>query len=135
MRTIKRIFVHCSATKPKQNIGAAEIRQWHVKDNGWSDIGYHRVIKRDGTIEKGRADDQIGAHAKGHNADSLAVCMVGGLNEAGQPDCNYTLKQWVALDTVLKEWMRQYHGVTIHGHREVEAGKACPTFDASCLVD
>ncbi len=50
---INLIVVHCAATPPSMNIGAAEIRKWHT-DKGWSDIGYHYVIRRDGTQEEGR---------------------------------------------------------------------------------
>jgi hypothetical protein len=75
------IVLHCSATRASQvNIGAKDIRRWH-KDKGWADIGYHYVIKRDGTLEKGRALDAVGAHVEGHNSDSVGVCLVGGLND------------------------------------------------------
>jgi N-acetylmuramoyl-L-alanine amidase len=50
------IAIHCSATRPSQDVGAADIRKWH-KAQGWADIGYHFVIRRDGKIEKGRALD------------------------------------------------------------------------------
>lgn len=133
MRTIQRLFVHCSATKPGMDIGAAEMRRWHL-GQGWRDIGYHKVIRRDGTVEDGRPEEQVGSHAKGHNADSLAVCMVGGIGEKGQPECNYTLAQWQALDAVLTGWLARHPGATIHSHNEVEPGKACPVFAARYLM-
>lgn len=46
------IVVHCAATKPSMDIGADTIRDWHVNGNGWRDIGYHLVIKRNGDVEK-----------------------------------------------------------------------------------
>ena len=57
------------------DIGVDDIRTWHVRDNGWDDVGYHHVIKRDGTVEKGREHDVIGAHAKGMNTNSLGEIM------------------------------------------------------------
>ena len=43
------IVIHCAATKASMDIGASEIKKWHVDDNGWDDIGYHYIIKRDGS--------------------------------------------------------------------------------------
>ena len=52
MRKIRKIIIHCSATPEGKDIDAEEIRQWHL-DKGWRDIGYHYVIKLDGTVEEG----------------------------------------------------------------------------------
>ena len=62
----KYIVIHCSQTRPSQNIGAKEIDRWH-RERGWLKIGYGKVIKRDGTVEQGRGDDEIQAHVKGYN--------------------------------------------------------------------
>src|SRR3546814_2590860 len=80
--------IHCSATPAggkNDNIGASDIRQWH-RAKGWRDIGYHYVIKRDGTVEKGRPDDQPGAHEPRLNARSIAVCLVGGSPPIGSAE-------------------------------------------------
>jgi hypothetical protein len=86
---ITRIVIHCSDSPDTMNIGAEEIRKWHMdpppKGRGWSDIGYHYVVTRSGTIEAGRYHDgdsilegsEIGAHVAGQNKDSLAICWVG----------------------------------------------------------
>lgn len=134
MRPINRIIVHCSYTPPSMDIGADEIRTWHVRDNGWKDIGYHYVIRRDGSIEKGRPVSVAGAHAAGHNHDSIGVCLVGGKKEgANQPDSNFTLKQWSELDFLLKA-IRLVHGeIPVFGHRDFDSGKTCPTFNALTL--
>ena len=42
------IVIHCSATPKDMDIGVEKIKHWHTVDNGWDDIGYHYVIKRDG---------------------------------------------------------------------------------------
>lgn len=128
MREVTTLIVHCSATKPDMDIGADEIRDWHVNDNGWSDIGYHWVIRRGGTIDVGRDEEIQGAHARGHNADSIGVCMVGGINDAGDPDCNFTADQWAALEAVVRSALDQYGDLQIIGHRDVST-KDCPCFD------
>lgn len=71
MRKIDRIVIHCSASPDNRDIGAEEIRQWH-KSQGWKDIGYHWVIRRDGTIEQGRKEFDIGSHVKGFNLSRSA---------------------------------------------------------------
>ena len=129
MREINSIFVHCTATRPSQDIGVAKVRAWH-KARGWSDIGYHYLIKRDGTVQKGRSDKRAGAHTKGYNGTSLGVALVGGISEKGRPQFNYSGAQMKSLETLLQDLCFQY-GIEIdqiHGHNEVSS-KACPCFD------
>lgn len=129
-RTTRRIVVHCAATNPTQDIGATEIRRWHVEDNGWSDIGYHQVIRRNGVIELGRPLHLTGSHARGYNHDSVALCLVGGVDMDGNPEDNFTDEQWHALDVTLDYWGLIYPGAEICGHRDLPGvTKACPSFD------
>lgn len=127
------IFVHCSATKPTQDIGVREIRMWHKRDNGWLDIGYHFVIKRNGVIEDGRPVDVVGAHAYGHNGDSVAICLVGGINAQGKADANYTREQYEALSVLLRTLKDTYPNAAIKGHRDV-SDKDCPSFDVHSFI-
>jgi len=137
MRKIDRLVVHCSATPPEMDIGAAWIRDLHVDDNGWIDIGYHYVVRRDGTIEDGRPVKTQGAHVRGANAHSIGVCWVGGIDKNRNPDAStITDAQWDSLVDLLIELSATY-GVPvsrIQGHNEVieEVGgspKACPAID------
>ena len=84
LKDVQFITLHCSATRPTQVAGVKEIRAWHKK-KGWSDIGYHFVVRRDGTIEKGRDESIKGAHcaAKNGNVASIGICMVGGVKRSG----------------------------------------------------
>ena len=131
MRKIKGIIIHCSATKPSMDIGADEITDWHVKGNGWSDIGYHYVIRRDGSIETGRDLKKDGAHAKGYNKDTIGICLVGGVNDKGTPQDNFTPNQFETLNTLVQDVLwRDYTSTEcyIKGHNELSS-KACPSFD------
>jgi len=111
------------------DIGAAEIRRWHT-DKGWADLGYHKVIRRDGEIESGRPEEQAGAHAKGFNEDSLAVCLVGGVDEYNDPEANFTPAQWSSLKILIARWTREHPGAEVIGHRDLAGvNKACPSFD------
>lgn len=131
MRALDSIIIHCSATPANVDVGVAEIREWHLR-RGFSDIGYHFVIRRDGTVEPGRAVDQVGAHCKNHNALSIGVCLVGGIKvTSGQvlSECNFTDAQWKALVQLLSSLRLIFPSIkTIHGHNEF-APKDCPCFN------
>lgn len=137
------IVVHCSATGPKSDIGKREITQWHLK-RGFVTIGYHFVIRRDGSIETGRRETEIGAHVSGHNSNSIGVCMVGGVDAHGKPSDNFTVPQYETLKVLLGQLNARYESARIVGHRDLspdlnrdgkitpnEFMKACPSFDVA----
>jgi N-acetylmuramoyl-L-alanine amidase len=123
-RIIRSIVVHCSASPDWQDIGRKEIRDWHVNGNKWSDIGYHYVIRRDGTIEAGRDVSRPGAHAAGRNHDTIAICWVG--------TDQITPSQEKSLFGLLN-WLRGVYNLPtdqVLGHREVvQTSKTCPNLD------
>lgn len=127
MRKINLIVIHCAATKPNQDIGRAEIDRWH-RERGWLGIGYHFVIRRNGKVENGRPLEKAGAHVQGLNANSIGICLVGGLNAKGQPAPEFTAEQWDALETLVRTLKAQYPDARIAGHNEF-AAKACPSFN------
>lgn len=128
MREITEIIVHCTATKEGQTVTVADVDKWH-KANGWSGIGYHYLIGLNGEPWVGRPLAIAGAHCTGHNAKSVGVCYVGGLDAFLRPKDTRTPAQKARLLQLLKELKRNYPQATIHGHREF-ANKACPCFDA-----
>lgn len=128
MRPITKVIIHCSATPPSMDVGAETIRKWHVNGNGWSDIGYHFVIRLDGTIEKGRDIDVTGAHCKGNNTSSIGVCYAGGLDSDKQPKDTRTPEQKQSLRKLTSSLSVLFPGITFHGHNEFSS-KACPSFD------
>jgi N-acetylmuramoyl-L-alanine amidase len=142
---VRFLVVHCSATPPDQDIGVEEIRKWH-KATGWDDVGYHYVVRRDGTIEAGRSLDFQGAHVEGHNHESLGICLVGGVKRTPDadgkddidgprwdliPDANFTAAQYTSLEHLINLLLPRYPGAVVRGHRDFPGvGKACPSFDA-----
>jgi len=135
MRKINAIVIHCSDSKAAADIGAKEIRRWHVTPppggNGWADIGYHFIIRRNGAIEQGRPIEQAGAHVGGHNANSIGICLVGGQGADGRPEANYTPAQWAALKAKIMALRQDFPAAAILGHRDYPGvAKACPCFDA-----
>ena len=141
-RTITDIVVHCTATRAWQDYDVDDIRRMH-KAQGWSDIGYHYLVKLDGTIQQGRDVDIIGAHVSGHNAHSIGVVYVGGLDNQGKAKDTRTENQKCALLNLMMDLRKLYPKAKISGHRDFspdkngdgtitpdEYIKACPCFDA-----
>ena len=129
MRIITLIIIHCSAVRPDQTSSAAQIDSWHRKDNHWKfGIGYHYVVRRDGSIEPGRPEWMVGAHCRNHNAHSIGVCYEGGLDIRGQPADTRTEAQKAPLRTLLEELHRRYPKALIVGHRDLDPTKECPGF-------
>jgi N-acetyl-anhydromuramyl-L-alanine amidase AmpD len=116
------------------DIGAKEISEWH-KARGFNEIGYHFVIRRDGSRETGRNINAIGAHVVGYNHKSVGVCLVGGMDRKGKPENNFTKEQWATLLITLRELHEEFPRAVIVGHRDLDAGKACPSFSVSEYVD
>lgn len=143
MRKINLIVVHCSATPEGRDVTAADINKMHIA-RGFKKIGYHYVVRLDGTVEMGRKENEIGAHAKGYNANSIGVCYVGGLASDGKtPKDTRTPAQKSALKKLLHTLKQRYPDARIVGHRDLSPDtnhnrkvdkwewiKACPCFDA-----
>ena len=128
MRFINEIIIHCSATKVSQDIGVADIKKWHVEGNGWKDIGYHFVIRRDGTLESGRDISVSGAHCGGHNSKTIGICLVGGLDDGDAVELNFTIEQFSTLTKLIIKLKSEYDIQELSGHNEYSS-KACPCFD------
>jgi N-acetylmuramoyl-L-alanine amidase len=127
MRKITEIIIHCSATPAGRHFTVQDIDRWH-RAQGFSSIGYHYVIYLDGSIHPGRPVEDIGAHCLGHNAHSIGVCYIGGLDaDTLEPADTRTPEQRTALRKLIAQLQEQYPGTTVHGHNEF-ADKACPCF-------
>ena len=100
---------------------ASTIHRWHQNDNGWIGIGYNYVIRTDGTVETGRPEDTIGAHAgAGVNGRSIGICITGNL-EKHPPD----ERQIKSLVWLIKDIEKRYGKLRISGHKE-HRSTSCP---------
>ena len=140
---IKRLVIHCTATKG--DCSAATIRKWHLA-KGWRDIGYHYVVRTDGSVEKGRAENVVGSQVAGWNQGSIAIVWSGGIGQDGKPTDNRTAAQKATIARLAKD-IATRHKLTakqIMGHRDLSPDKdkdgvvephewlkACPCFDVS----
>ena len=135
MRSITLIIIHCSAVTPGQQSSAKDIDNWHKArktKNGtnWKGIGYHFVVRRDGSIEKGRPIEEMGAHCVGHNKYSIGICYEGGLDE-NRVECDTrTEEQKVTLRKLVARMHEMFPRAVIVGHRDLNPEKGCPCFDA-----
>ncbi|MEN2979972.1 N-acetylmuramoyl-L-alanine amidase [Tistrella bauzanensis] len=132
---VREIIIHCSATRRDWMANAspakkmAEIRRWHVEGNRWSDIGYHWVVDRDGTLMRGRPETVVGAHTEGRNTGSIGICLIGGFGSSA--DDGFRTHFTLAQDTTLRQQIQAIGMRTpierVSGHNE-HAAKACPGF-------
>lgn len=130
MRIITLLIIHCSAVLPFQTSSVEQINEWHLA-RGWANgCGYHYVIRRDGSIEKGRPDEMIGAHCLNHNRHSIGICYEGGLDVNGKPADTRTEAQKESMLNLLTELKKQHPNALIVGHSTF-SNKACPCFDAA----
>lgn len=134
-RKIELAIIHCSDTYVNMDWDATDIRRIHVDENGWLDIGYNYIIKRDGTLENGRdldndgnVEEEIGAHARGFNHNSIGICLIGGKGADNNPEFNFTSHQMLALERLVCTLQAKYKGLDVIGHRDVST-KACPSFN------
>ena len=130
------IVIHCSATPPTMDIGVEKIREWHVGENHWDDVGYHYIIKRtNGELETGRDESMVGSHARAVNGTSLGICLVGGSNSNGDWENNFQDEQFVTLKSLILDLIKRYDMPKdfkqikkIIGHYQVDDKKECPSF-------
>ena len=124
------IVIHSTRTKPSEDLSAKDITLKHRKE-GFFHNAFHYIIKRDGTVEQGRDDDELQAHVKNYNHISTSVCVVGGAKEENWKlgEDNFTSEEWESLKKVLEELVIKYPEARIVGHYELDERKTCPNFN------
>ena len=143
MRIITLVIIHCSATPQGLRLSFDDCRREHIR-RGFSDIGYHFYITRNGEIHRGRPLEKIGAHCQNHNRHSIGICYEGGLDENGKAADTRTPRQKEALHHLVKELLQRYPEAKVVGHRDLspdtnyngivdpwERIKECPCFEVS----
>lgn len=138
MRDINEIIIHTLATPKGWMHGksidqkVAEVKRWHTDERGWSDIGYHYVIGREGEAREGRPLERAGAHVKGHNKNSIGISLEGGKG-GNRRDAfldNFTVEQGTALLNMIERLQKEFGPLKISGHYYY-ANKECPCFNVT----
>lgn len=127
MRQIKKVIVHCSDSEYLSHDNYESIYKWHVTERGWSDIGYHYLILKDGTIVHCRPVWKMGAHCYGKNSNSVGICLTGKYK--------FSDEQFVSLQKLIDELRWLFGDISIHGHREFSSTKTCPNFDVKEKIE
>ncbi|MDP1681063.1 MAG: N-acetylmuramoyl-L-alanine amidase [Burkholderiales bacterium] len=165
MRAIKLIIIHCSATANGDTLfrsspggpglvapvvvidrmhRARKFQRadiWRNRQNpGLTSIGYHFVVYTNGAVASARHLEEIGAHVKGYNANSIGICMIG--------TDSYERVQWKALAALVIGLLKTYPNARVCGHRDLSPDsdndgtvephewlKTCPGFDVKTWVD
>jgi len=117
---IDKIVLHCSDSPHGRGDNAETIHHWHLEKN-WSGIGYHFVITEEGDIEPGRPIYWTGAHVRGHNKNSVGICLIG--------DHTFTDAQRSKLFTLIEALLADFPDALVLNHRDLDPGKTCPNAD------
>lgn len=143
MARLKYLVIHCTATPAGREVSAAEIRRWHTAPvskggRGWKQVGYTDLFHLDGKVERlvNNNEDmnvdpwEITNGAAGFNSVSRHIVYAGGVDaKTKKPADTRTEAQKEALKNYVLEFHRRFPAVRIVGHRELNAGKECPSFD------
>ena len=158
MRPITKIILHCSASLEGIDLTGNDILRMHTNPvslggRGWKNPGYHYVVRLSGKVEQILGLEHIANGVKGHKAESIHICYVGGIRSVNSeqltvlracsrgafaeqhdhpvkaaPANTMTPAQRLAIRQLLTRLRAQFPHATLHGHREF-AAKACPCFD------
>ncbi len=127
----KRVTIHCSYTKNGESVPLSVIDSWHKKKR-YRKIGYHYLIQPDGTVERGRALNEKGAHVRGDNDDNVGVCLIG--------NDKFTREQFISLRSLL-ETLRITYGIpywALYCHNQFKSAqkkrKTCPNISINKLL-
>jgi len=120
-RIVSNVFVHCSASDKPEDDDVAVITAWHLA-RGFSTIGYHFFIHKDGEVEAGRNIELAPAAQQGHNTGSIAIC-VHGLEDFTDESLESLRKLCEVINIAYDKRL------TFHGHCEVNPNKTCPVYD------
>ena len=141
-REVTELIVHWTETYTNKNIGSVEIDSYH-KELGLDSIGYHLVIRRDGSIQRGRPLGKEGEHTNGRNKYTIGVVFVGGLNcPSGTPNPenflsprSLTRSQLNSFDYICSAFYKKVPNGQIVGHMDVDAEERDPGFDVISYVE
>lgn len=121
MREITKLIIHCSDSDAAAHDRIEVIQNWHI-ERGFKKIGYHFVITKNGEVKIGREEEEVGAHCKGENEDSIGICLTGRTV--------FTSKQFKALNKLVLSLLTKYKLSIkdVYPHNHFNSNKTCPNF-------
>jgi N-acetylmuramoyl-L-alanine amidase len=137
-RDISECIIHHSDSFTNTNWSAEDIDEMNTTF-GHSEIVYHYVIKRDGSIQRGRDIRKIGEHCPllNHNAYSIGLVIVGGMNVPSSSELfedvatasGITLSQFQSLWEFLRVFYNNFPGGQVLGHQDIDVTQEDPGFN------
>lgn len=120
-RVVTKIVLHCSDSDLSEHDNLFTIHKWHVA-KGWKGCGYHYVIRQNGRVETGRTLEEIGAHARGFNKESVGICLTGKYN--------FSVAQFKSCNSVIRNLLEIYNlsWDDVFLHSDLNSNKTCPNF-------
>ena len=118
------IVVHHIGMANNDDVSAETVHQWHL-NNGWSGIGYHFLIRKDGTIEEGRPLGTVGAHVYGENRHTVGINLVGNFESAVPTEAQKTAAAHLIASLCTVYQLDPVWESTVKGHCDLNA-TACP---------
>jgi N-acetyl-anhydromuramyl-L-alanine amidase AmpD len=112
---------------------AQQIHGWHINQQGWAGIGYHYVIRKNGTIEQGRPHWTVGAHAYGENSHTIGIHLSGDFMEA-KPTGDQIESVAMLLANLCTDYGLPIDREHIVGHRDLMA-TSCPGDNLYNMLD
>jgi N-acetylmuramoyl-L-alanine amidase len=144
MRQINFICIHCTASQPNATIKS--ISDYHHKVKGWKVGGYHYIIEANGLYENTVNIKNVSNGVAGHNADSIHIAYVGGIDKQGKAKDTRTEAQKDTLIELIRSMKKLFPNAKVLGHRDFsedkngngiidpwERIKECPCYD--CLTE
>jgi N-acetylmuramoyl-L-alanine amidase len=132
MRKITHIVLHCTATA--QTATVKSIQNYWRNELGWKSPGYHHIIQADGNVADLLPIEQVSNGVAGHNANSIHISYIGGIDLKGRAVDNRTDAQKAAQIQLLRKYHAMFPDAVICGHRDfltpgTSKWKECPSFD------
>jgi len=136
------LVIHCTDTPAGRIVSGDDIRQWHIKERGWSRVGYRDLILLNGLVENLHEFDhdnevdpwEITNGAAGYNSIAAHICYVGGKGHDGRPTDTRTTDQIETLKHYCHMMIRRHPNIRIAGHNELSS-KACPSFNVRHFLE
>ena len=117
------LVIHHTGSGADIDASAEEIHGWHL-NNGWAGIGYHYVVRKDGTVEQGRPHWTIGSHAYGKNSESIGIHLSGDFTEASPTEAQIESTA-LLIANLCTDYGLPIDRQHVFGHREV-GESSCP---------
>ena len=124
---VRKIIIHCSDSDVAAHDDIGVIEDWHIA-RGFSQVGYHFVIRKNGEIQRGRVIGMPGAHCRGHNEDSIGICLTGKQE--------FSEKQFSSLVSLVQDLCKSFFlspRGDVYPHSHFNSDKTCPNFDIEKL--